>query len=223
MIAPLAFAVTGRIAAAIAYMHTCGWAHRDVKAENVLFDAQTGAVKLIDLGYASKTRAHRISEKEATEPLFNPNYACASCGKQNLRRPRRSSPDDPPTMYQCMACPFAERLFGKAVGTPIYMALEILDNKPHSAQRADVYALGVLACVMFFGSQEIPGFETPATVDTLSALRRSRRTVGIPIPVGTPGIDTELELLLRDMTNNRPAARPVLMDLFKSSIVPVSQ
>jgi serine/threonine protein kinase len=211
--APVALKVLSKVTAAVAYMHARRWAHRDIKATNVLFDDDADVVKLIDLGYAEEVALRRLDDLGPTEPVFSLNFACGACGAQNLRKPRGAYP-----MYQCMVCPFAERLFCDAVGTPIYMALEILDNRPCSALRTDVYALGVLGTEMFYGRQEIPGFEEPAQVTTLNALKSSRRSVGIPIPVGLHGIEPGVEQLLREMTSNRAPTRPILTTLFKTPV-----
>ncbi len=206
-----------KLTSAVAYMHERGWAHRDIKGDNVLFDERTGALKLIDLGFATQVWVSRKADDQ-TEYLYNLNYSCGGCGNQKLRRSRRLPGEERATMYQCMDCPFAERLYAGAFGTPIHLPPEALDGIEHSALRADVYALGVLVCVLFYGPKNIPGFEASMSVKSMEQLRCSRRTVGIPIPVGVPGIHAEVEQLLREMTHKRPPCRPILATLFAASV-----
>jgi serine/threonine protein kinase len=40
---------------AIGYMHAKGKAHRDLKLENILLDAETKTIKIIDFGFSLST------------------------------------------------------------------------------------------------------------------------------------------------------------------------
>jgi len=55
---------------ALAWCHRAGVAHGDIKHENVLFDEKSGAVLLIDFGYAR--RADRPSRASRGTPYFVP-------------------------------------------------------------------------------------------------------------------------------------------------------
>ena len=44
--------VTGELLRAIERMHRCGYAHTDIKPDNILYDARTGTARLADLGSA---------------------------------------------------------------------------------------------------------------------------------------------------------------------------
>lgn len=52
-------AIGARMAEALAYAHSQGITHRDVKPANIMFDAATGAVKLMDFGVALVADAAR--------------------------------------------------------------------------------------------------------------------------------------------------------------------
>jgi maternal embryonic leucine zipper kinase len=44
-----------QIVSALAYIHKRGYAHRDLKLDNILFNGPTSVVKLIDFGFSVKT------------------------------------------------------------------------------------------------------------------------------------------------------------------------
>src|SRR5262249_20221640 len=72
--------------AALEHVHACGYAHRDVKARNVLFDAD-GRARLIDFASAlplgaratngGTTAAHRSAARTATVSSADDTYAFA--------------------------------------------------------------------------------------------------------------------------------------------------
>jgi glycogen synthase kinase 3 beta len=73
----------------LAYLHHLGFAHRDVKLRNILFNSQTGVTKLCDLGSAKLiaggqttvtytcTRRYRAPELLCMAPTYT--YAIGTC------------------------------------------------------------------------------------------------------------------------------------------------
>ena len=51
---PRAKSVTRQLLRAVAALHRCGYAHTDIKPDNILYDARTGHARLADLGSAEK-------------------------------------------------------------------------------------------------------------------------------------------------------------------------
>src|SRR5206468_1467284 len=56
---PVVLDTLARVALALAYAHTQGVVHRDVKPANVMIDPDSGAIKVTDFGIASITNACR--------------------------------------------------------------------------------------------------------------------------------------------------------------------
>ena len=70
--------VTGELLRAIERMHRCGYAHTDIKPDNILYDARTGTARLADLGSADNrfkrgstfgTREYMVPELIIGAPL----------------------------------------------------------------------------------------------------------------------------------------------------------
>src|SRR5438132_6329137 len=103
-----------QIAAALDFTHSQGYIHRDVKPDNILFDAP-GNVFLSDFGIAKVLADSR------------------SAGTQTLRTQT-----------------------GVVLGTPQYMAPELIMGQPHDG-RVDQYALAIVVYEMLSGVLPITG------------------------------------------------------------------
>jgi len=95
----------------------------------------------------------------------------------------------------------------EALGSPLYMAPELLSARPHCARSADMWALGVMAHQLLFQ-------HWPYTADTLDELHwlvtthryscpPSRSTVHSVAPLSAP-----LAALLHALLSHEPSARP---------------
>ena len=62
--------VTAQMLDALAHMHAAGFAHTDLKPDNILYDRRTGLAKLADLGNAERDPATGSSQctREYTPP-----------------------------------------------------------------------------------------------------------------------------------------------------------
>jgi serine/threonine protein kinase len=55
---------------AVSYMHYKGKAHRDIKLENILYDASTHQIKLIDFGFSLGTSEDKKSDSYCGTPHY---------------------------------------------------------------------------------------------------------------------------------------------------------
>jgi len=67
---PVAINIFSQVASAIAYMHSCGFGHRDIKPDNILYNPINGHVTLIDFGFAYRT--YKRCEEYSGSPLYSP-------------------------------------------------------------------------------------------------------------------------------------------------------
>lgn len=194
--------VFGRLTSAVSYLHSLGLAHRDIKPANVLIDPATLMIMLVDFGFATDVRAQPI-DPEATIREFM-GLSCAACGQRTLITASG-------TMCECRSCGFAETLYDDRPGTPLFMPPELLESRVHSALRADVFAVGLLGYLLFYGHKHLVWFKAKK----LEQLRKERRTHGVPVPYEWPGMERNLELFLRLATGDSPGNRPRLCTLFQ--------
>lgn len=107
----VAIRIVRQILSALAYLHANGYAHRDIKLENVLCDSSdvlTTKVSLADFGYV--------------------NFV-----------------DD-----------IGDKCMQSLIGTPVYVAPEIVSRKPYGAA-VDLYAVGVMVYRMLSGEYPYDG------------------------------------------------------------------
>lgn len=110
-----------QICAALEYIHSLNFAHRDIKCENTLMD-ENNVIKLCDFG---------ISEY--------------------IGNPKELTPH-------------------KMKGTPAYCAPEVFSSDPYDLKVADIWSLGVLLYVLFFGKIPFTGkniFELEKTIKSV--------------------------------------------------------
>src|SRR5205823_1900838 len=118
---PRFVAVFGQVCQALAYAHSQGVLHRDLKPQNVMVGA-FGEVQVMDWGLAKVLRA-----SEETHPAGECHPAADAAGSSGTQA-------------------------GSVLGTPAYMAPEQARGEVDRLdERADVFGLGALLCVLLTG------------------------------------------------------------------------
>jgi eukaryotic-like serine/threonine-protein kinase len=112
----------------LAYAHSRGILHRDIKPSNIMVGA-FGEVQVMDWGLA------KVLAREGEAPAEEPSTIVS---------------------VRAAAAPLSQA--GTVVGTPAYMAPEQARAEAHLVdERADVFGLGALLCVLLTGQPPYPG------------------------------------------------------------------
>jgi serine/threonine-protein kinase len=104
------------------------------------------------------------------------------------------------------------------VGTPYYMAPELLQNPGESNQRVDIYALGVSFYRLLTGEYPITG-DTPKEI-----LKNILEQVPLPVTQHVPEISPEIDQVIQKMLAKDPKQRyqnmtDVLNDLDRITVL----
>lgn len=71
---PIAIMALNQLLRALVFLQECGLVHRDVKPDNLLFDAAKNAIRVIDLGFASVLDAHNSDQTKDENRWGTPMY-----------------------------------------------------------------------------------------------------------------------------------------------------
>jgi tetratricopeptide (TPR) repeat protein len=126
-------AVFGQACQAVAYAHSQGVLHRDLKPQNVMVGA-FGEVQLMDWGLAKVLASPDVA---TSGPLVSSGPPAPAPSAQVADSPQATQP-------------------GAVVGTPGYMAPEQARGEPVDA-RADVFGLGAILCEVLTGAPPFLG------------------------------------------------------------------
>lgn len=153
------------LAIAIKSVHDLGFAHRDLKPDNVLIDNQ-GHVQLSDFGLAKpiKTAAHDL----ISECQKNPQYADGPI-----------TPSHPPVSRSSYK-ENRRKLMYSTVGTPDYIAPEVFAQKGYGLE-CDWWSLGVIMYECLVG---YPPFYAEHPMETCRKIVRYPETLKIPPEAG---------------------------------------
>ncbi|KAK7676609.1 hypothetical protein QCA50_017728 [Cerrena zonata] len=144
----------GMIFAALGELHKLGYIHRDLKPENFLIDG-TGHVKLTDFGLATGAlNPQRIESLKVKLDKVKDNELAhrSTMERRSIYRSIRNQ--DP-------------RYADSTVGSPNYMAPEVLRGKPYSYS-VDYWSLG---CILFEFLAGFPPFSGSTPEETWTNLK----------------------------------------------------
>lgn len=159
---------TKQIASGLTFLHSNGVVHRDIKGGNVLLAGVSGdRLQLADFGSAvalittqgGVMQGGGVEPGGASAPTTAPSssssYCCIPWGSPPAAFPpgQASSPVSPPAPEPSPfpASPTVENVKQKLVGTPQYMAPEVIAQTPGDGKPGDVWALGCTVIEMITG------------------------------------------------------------------------
>ena len=190
---------------AIAYAHSRGFIHRDLKGQNIVMGA-FGEVIVLDWGLAK--RIEPASGGESSSPSSHPETSeptvdepAAKGGPTHLsevQKPLNSTP--PPRMESGTVTECT--IQGQVLGTPAYMAPEQAEGRQHQTDaRTDVYGLGAILYEILTGQAP---FNAKSTKEILSKVRRESPK---PPQQVNPEVDAPLQAIcLKAMSRTARAA-----------------
>ena len=174
--------VLPQIARGLEAIHRRGIVHRDLKPSNILIESATGRVKIADfgissLGFGSRDTAAMLPAAEVA--LSSTERFTQTPGSNDSDKAVRS--DITKT--------------GMVMGTPLYMAPELLNGARDAQPSADVFSFGIIAYELLTGRH--PFGEAPIT----RFLRGDRTPPALEV-------DARAASLLRACLSFEPSARP---------------
>lgn len=151
--------------AAVNSLHELGYTHRDLKPENFLIDAR-GHIKLTDFGLAAGTVSNdRIESMKLrlnqVKDLEFSQIDRSISERQRLYKSLRSNDI---------------HYANSVVGSPDYMALEVLEGKPYD-YTVDYWSLG---CMLFEAILSYTPFSGQSSDETYSNLKRWKQVLRCP-------------------------------------------
>jgi predicted Ser/Thr protein kinase len=205
---PWGIAVLRQVAAGLSTLHAHGIVHRDLKPGNVLVarNPSGDVAKIADFGIATRSTGNTTTAprgpatpEETLAPRDLP--AATATGARAIDTERNA----------------ALTLTGQILGTPVYMAPELLKGARLATPASDVYAFGVIAWEILTGA-------LPEGFEVLMHLR-SRDGVTLPsirtlLPALSPRVAELLDACLSRDASARPDAGALALALATPHEVP---
>lgn len=190
--------ILGQVAEGLMAIHRSGVVHRDLKPGNVLIDERSGrpVAKIADFGIST------IRNDES-----DPEWARTHAGDR-----ARPAPTEHPTVVEARSAstpslPSDLTATGMLMGTPRYMAPELVDGAKYAMPSSDVFSFGVMAYEVLSG--DMPYLEPPAQA------RLDGRMLAAPISLRKrcPELDPRVADLVDEAASLDPAVRPTVAEL----------
>ena len=179
---PWALRILAQIANGLAALHELGIVHRDLKPGNVLVTrgAQGEVAKIADFGIATRSRPGDGATTAPQDDISSARFDVRTTQPAGERALTRT---------------------GQILGTPVYMAPELVRGARLATPSSDVYAFGVIAWELLTG-------DLPQGFEALTHLRRSVDVASIAsaIPTLAPRLVKLIDGCLTNDTASRPTA-----------------
>ncbi|OHT03225.1 CAMK family protein kinase [Tritrichomonas foetus] len=140
-----------QIVQALDYLHNdMKIVHRDLKAENILFDEQN-QIKIIDFGFSKRKSGHSIQISDNDELLMSGQSSSQDESHEFDEFVQTDSDDSAHNSHED-SIEVSERndLFTTRCGSPCYASPEVIKGEGYY-QKADIWSLGVLLYLMTTG------------------------------------------------------------------------
>lgn len=189
---PWAREILRQVAAGLRVLHDAGVVHRDLKPANVLLEANNdrpSRAKIADFGIARVTGTPEPAP--SGDPGIDPEAATMDVG---VDRGKRESSDAELTKT------------GVVMGTPLYMAPELLAGAKDAPPSSDMWSFGVMACELLTGKR--PFDESPV-------MRALQGRTSTPPALDTTGLPAPLTAFVLRCLDRDPARRPTAAEAEK--------
>jgi serine/threonine protein kinase len=189
------------------HLHTLGCIHRDLKSGNLLI-TQNFHVKVADFG--TSRLAERLQQQEnslSSSKQQQPQQQQQQKQEQEqAKRQKQKDPSPRRQLQQRRSHSLRTKTMTKMVGTPLWMAPEVLEGKKSYDNKIDVYAYGIVLFEIL--TQTMPWMEIPEVHymrELTAAVLAGRRPI---IPPGTPCPDDAYLHLMEKCWAQQPKERP---------------
>jgi serine/threonine protein kinase len=178
-------------AAGMQHALDCNILHRDIKPNNLMLTPQ-GTVKILDFGLAGY-----LTELAAGDVSFDIGASSADSGLEDGQECASSTSPAP-----FKTTPLSLRLTSQAMGTPDFIAPEMVLFPLHADVRADIYSLG---CTLYFLLTGRVPFPTGGRLDKV---RAHCNEAPAPLRQLRPEIPERLAAVIDRMMDKEPEKRP---------------